>query len=356
MMMIKKRRLSRVSLNGGVVDTDTLLSTRTPKSIIKSRRASLVDFNDPRPSSRRSSLATTTIAAALSPTLLSDPVTPLNQCDSNTESIDDAHTLYKLKSSRSYRKLDKFFGEPPLQLDVSVGDIRKHGLRAMLQSKVPLCYFLYHLLEEYSCENLFFYIELQQYENFEYVSVLQQLATAQHIYNTYLTRNSHFEVNLDDNVRSDIVQALSERRVQGCFDTAKRAVYLLLENSFMQFIHTNTWQHMAENCGESKTHYHRDTRHAAVQQLIMYLERQHAMIYTSPHTDSPVFMSVSQPKRRHELIKSMIHEFCRTLIGVEFSYYRSSSSLHAPIASASPHSSPKQRHLVMLDFFSRKNL
>jgi hypothetical protein len=35
-----------------------------------------------------------------------------------------------------------------------VREIRKEGLKALLQSKVPLCYFLYHLLEEFSSENL----------------------------------------------------------------------------------------------------------------------------------------------------------------------------------------------------------
>lgn len=75
--------------------------------------------------------------------------------------------------------------------------------------------------------------------------------------------------------------------------------------------------------GELTTHYPDETRFAAVNVLLGYIEREHAMIYTNPLTDAPVFMSVSQTsKRRHELIKSMIHEFCRTLVGVEFNYYR----------------------------------
>jgi hypothetical protein len=65
----------------------------------------------------------------------------------------DVHTLYKIKTTRSSRKLDHFFGEFAPH-DICVKEIRKEGLKAILESKSPLCYFLYHLLQEYSSENL----------------------------------------------------------------------------------------------------------------------------------------------------------------------------------------------------------
>ncbi|CAO3589164.1 unnamed protein product [Absidia cylindrospora] len=234
----------------------------------------------------------------------------------------DVHTLYRIKTTRSSKKLDHFFGEF-IPHDICIKEIKKEGLKALLQSKVPLCYFLHHLLEEYSHENLFFFIELEQYEMFQYVSRVQQLATAQHIFTTYLTRNSHFEVNLDDKVRRTVTEALDQKDVEKCFETAKQSVYSLLESSYMRFLTTDTYQKMVKSCGELVTHYPDETRFAAVNVLLGYVEREHAMIYTNPLTDAPVFMSVSQTsKRRHELIKSMIHEFCRTLVGVEFNYYR----------------------------------
>lgn len=72
----------------------------------------------------------------------------------------DVHTLYKIKTTRSSKKLDHFFGEYAPH-DICVKEIRKEGLKAILESKSPLCYFLYHLLQEYSSENLvrdFFFI------------------------------------------------------------------------------------------------------------------------------------------------------------------------------------------------------
>ncbi|KAI9276715.1 hypothetical protein BDA99DRAFT_430474, partial [Phascolomyces articulosus] len=111
----------------------------------------------------------------------------------------EVHTLYKIKRSRSARKLNNFFGEQTPD-DICIAEIRREGLKALLQSKIPVCYFLYHLLQEISSENLFFFTELEQYESFTYLTSVQQLATAQHIYDTYLSPNSHFEVNIDERI------------------------------------------------------------------------------------------------------------------------------------------------------------
>ena len=160
---------------------------------------------------------------------------------------------------------------------------------------------------------------MEQYESFSYSSLSQQLATAQHIFNTYLTRNSYFEVNLDDKVRRTVTECLEKKSAKTCFDSAKRAVYALLETSYMRFQHTSTFESMVQECGELTTHYNDASRRAAVNRLLGYIEQQHNKIYNSNNT---VLQSVSHTaKRRHELIKSMIHEFCRTLVGVEFNYY-----------------------------------
>ncbi|KAL0097501.1 hypothetical protein J3Q64DRAFT_1062875, partial [Phycomyces blakesleeanus] len=352
---LTKRRPSYININAAGAATtsgDDLLFPRTPKSINKTRRSSLVPehHDPPRSPSCRPSLT----SMKHIPTLLSDSTTAYIQEIDNHQAKSkggtreivtrsrsssltsmlvssatasslpsfDVHTLYKIRTTRSSKKLDYFFGEQAPH-DICVKEIRKEGLKAMLESKVPLCYLLYHLLDEYSSENLFFFIELEQYESFTYSSPQQQLTTAQHIYNTYLTRNSHFEVNLDDRVRRAVITALEKKEISGCFDAAKRAVYGLLESSFLRFSQSPVFDEMTENCGELTTNYDNESRDLAVNKLITYIEDQHSLIYTDPHTDTPVFMSVCQTsRRRHELIKSMIHEFCRTLVGVEFNYYR----------------------------------
>ncbi|KAF7722885.1 hypothetical protein EC973_002605 [Apophysomyces ossiformis] len=313
---------------------DTLLSPRTPKSISKSRRSSVVDLEAKPPSSRRSSLAN----ILASTNLLDDSQPPLVVFASPTSSFTprdlDTHTLYKIKQPRTLQKLNMFSG--PMRHDICICEIRKQGLQAMLASRVPLCYFLHHLLEKYSCENLFFFLELGQ--------AGISLAKANYIYDTYLSQHGDFELNVEDKLRQEIKAALQAHEVEGCFDKAKQAVYLLLESSFMQFINTISWGKMEKTCGEQTTQYDHSTRHAAVSELVSYIERQHAAVYTNQHANA---FSPSSAKR-HERVKALVHEFCRSLVGVEFDYYRAD-----PKVLAKSRGGLKPRH-GMIDFFAKK--
>lgn len=211
-----KRRPSYINLSSAntsassLVNTDVLLSPRTPRNISKSRRSSIVAEhigdaltaaaanND----SKKEILAGSTNSIS-GPPLLSDSTnfyfqdmasqdneairseTPTlrarlsneelsnNKRNSNNSNMRrtrsssisslfgpshvlpsfDVHALYKIKTTRSSKKLDHFFGEFAPH-DICIKEIRKEGLKAILESKSPLCYFLYHLLQEYSSENL----------------------------------------------------------------------------------------------------------------------------------------------------------------------------------------------------------
>lgn len=197
-----KRRPSYINLSSASNSSTSLtnadvLSPRTPRNITKSRRSSVVAEHI----SEAIVAASDSIASISGPSLLSDSTnsffqdmasqddeairskTPtlrarnsnedLNKRNSNTSSNRrtrsssisslfgpthvlpsfDVHALYKIKTTRSSKKLDHFFGEFAPH-DICVKEIRKEGLKAILESKAPLCYFLYHLLQEYSSENL----------------------------------------------------------------------------------------------------------------------------------------------------------------------------------------------------------
>jgi hypothetical protein len=144
--MTKIRRASQgsgYSSSNSTNNNDIYLSSRTRKSISKSRRSSACCGSDEKPPSRRASLVAT---------LLSMP--SFNE-DGSQQIVTglDIHAMYKLKISRTCRKLDGFFGEPA-PVDVCISEIKREGLKAMLESKIPLCYFLHFLLEEFSSENL----------------------------------------------------------------------------------------------------------------------------------------------------------------------------------------------------------
>jgi len=68
-------------------------------------------------------------------------------------SDENKNQIYKKKNDKSNKKAFQFFGEQ-VKLEISAKEIKREGLRALLHSTVPLAYFLYHLLSEYSSENL----------------------------------------------------------------------------------------------------------------------------------------------------------------------------------------------------------
>lgn len=153
-----RRKPSYINLsnaNNNSVST-SISSPRTSKSISKSRRSSIArspgnmaelytansnsyfPSNDNEESKPRYRHRSSSVSSLLS----------LNLIPSF-----DGHTLYKLKTARSTKKIERFFGEDAPH-DICIKEIKKEGLKAILQSKYPLCYFLYHLLDEYSSENL----------------------------------------------------------------------------------------------------------------------------------------------------------------------------------------------------------
>ncbi|CAJ0855195.1 11629_t:CDS:2 [Entrophospora sp. SA101] len=185
----------------------------------------------------------------------------------------NTHSEYKHRTKLTSQKLLNFFGAKP-PIDICVREIEKEGLKAILNSKIPLFYFLYSLLEEYSSENLFFFLKVEQYESKQYDNSTQQLVMAQQIFDTYLTRNSQFEVNIDDRVRKLTIAAIkSERDLRYCFRDAKQAVFVLLENSFSRFIRSNLADTMRKEIGEHTAHYSNEARELSVGWLFKYLEK-----------------------------------------------------------------------------------
>ena len=92
---------------------------------------------------------------------------------------------------------------------------------------------------------------MEQYESFDYLCSNQQFATAQHIFVTYLTPNSQFEVNVDDKVRKSVITSIkSQQNLRHCFNDAKRAVLALLEVSFAQFMRSNAADMMKRDIGK----------------------------------------------------------------------------------------------------------
>lgn len=84
------------------------------------------------------------------------------------------------------------------------------------------------------------------------MSIVQQMAAAQHIYDTYVRPNNcPIEINVDEKACKSIQVCLEKRQAQTCFTLAQQAVYKLLEGSFTRFLESHTWAILVR---ETKNH------------------------------------------------------------------------------------------------------
>ncbi|KAI8048443.1 RGS domain-containing protein [Thamnidium elegans] len=247
---------------------------------------------------------------------------PTHHHSSQIVSALDGYALYKVKVDRSCRKLDCFFGETT-PVDVCVNEIMKEGLKAILESKVPLCYFLYHLLDEFSSENLFFFLDVSDFENqFKKKTTEDQILIAQNIFDKYISTNANFEINLEDRVKRDIITnflKLDSSITQRIFDEAKTSTYILLESSFIRFLHTQAYKDMITNCGELTIHYGDQATHLGLNYLVEYLQSQQDTLITyneSSHTFSETLLSLNL--QHYETVKLAIQGFIKSTFHTDY--------------------------------------
>ncbi|KAI8987149.1 RGS domain-containing protein [Pilobolus umbonatus] len=309
MQTIRQRRASSIScLNGDfrMTGSDLILQPRTRKSISKSRRSSFCCIEDgSKPSSRRTSMV-----AAIS--LLS-----LSTFMEEVSSSLDLHKLYRTRLNKSSRKLNYFFGEST-PLDVCIHEIEKEGLRGILESKVPLCYFLYYLLDEFSSENLFFFLDVENFEKSKDTSdVTEQKTMRQFIYDTYISADSYFEINVDDKIRRNITNHLSDEEVDfGLFHEAKVSIYTLLEASFSRFTSTAIYKDMLNNCGELNTVYDDRCKKVAIEYLLGYIRQVESDIANHADHETALGESLVLTNINHrKMITAILNQFILKLFG-----------------------------------------
>jgi len=159
-----------------------------------------------------------------------------------------------------------------------------------------MCYFLHALLKDHCSENLFFFLDVEQYEAYSFTSEERRCATARHLYGVYLTRRSHLEVNVDDKVRQKIAQELeSGTPPPRVFQPAKAAVIALMEGSYTKFKQSPEWAQMVDDLGYCNEHGENLQKGIAL--LRNYLR------------DRPAPFGGTTLKR-DKLIHSMVEEFC----------------------------------------------
>lgn len=220
---------------------------------------------------------------------------------------DDEYRRFREKRKMSKKKIKGFFGES-VQVDVQVSCIEKKGLSAILQSNVPLCYFLLALLEDMNAENLFFYLEVEQFEEHDFKTVQAMRKTAMELYNAFVKAGADFEVNLEARIRDAILPKI-ESGDQSCFVEARDHIVHLLVPCFTNFTLGKHFDNMTKELGENTTIYTKEQRNRVLKVLLEHIDRE------------PVSTIVSEDKnakRRGLLLREMVHSFCRTRLRCDF--------------------------------------
>lgn len=212
----------------------------------------------------------------------------------------------------SKKKLRQIFG-CSAPVDVSLSEIAQHGLPALLQSSVPLCYFLYSMLEQYSAENLFFFLEVELFQVHEFNSPEEQRKCAKYIYRAFIKSSCDMEVNLDAAVKKPIRAAI-DRNDQHCFDEAKEHIQKLMEPCYLNFLSSSIFQKMQEHLQGKSLPYDEHTREVALAMVVEYLDTHMPVSKASIGTGKPA----EDAGRRNMLIRELTHCFARSRLHLDF--------------------------------------
>ncbi|CAO3683864.1 unnamed protein product [Rhizopus stolonifer] len=137
--------------------------------------------------------------------------------------------------------------------EITVKEIKQEGIRLLLHSIVPLGYFLYYLLSEYSSENLFFYLAVDNYQHYNFSNQKERKKIANKIVKVYLTKQSELEVNLEDRIYRTVQNSLLNITTGNEFDAAKRHILDLLNISYFRFKTSSIWAIMESKCSSYST-------------------------------------------------------------------------------------------------------
>jgi len=237
----------------------------------------------------------------------------------NHSPVSEVYDDYMKHTHRSAQKLSSFFGDEGVPFDITIKEIEASGLKAILQSKVPLCYFLYSLLEDYCSENLFFFMEALHFENNLSLSREEQKESIVGIYNSYLSKRSWLEINIDEKVHSDIhsfIQCIDnntpQESISKCLKKARNSVYHLMEGSYSKFVKSEGFNEMKKELGTRI--YNDNDKLNAVCKLRDYIVKTNENLSQGNSSGS---LSSSNNKY-HEVITNLVHQFTREVLGVDF--------------------------------------
>ncbi|KAJ3355653.1 hypothetical protein HDU83_003035 [Entophlyctis luteolus] len=155
----------------------------------------------------------------------------------------------------THSKLLKLLG-PGLQLDVSVKDINYaptayESLMLVLESKLPVCYFLLYLIDQGGFLELFFVSDVLKFEQTLFPSTREQYAVSQQLFRKYFLE-SPFKSGLPKFSKRSILTIMCGMQVNNrfCFAPVQSKLFQNLMHWFAKFRQSAIWDRMCSEIGD----------------------------------------------------------------------------------------------------------
>jgi len=196
------------------------------------------------------------------------------------------------------QKLYDFFGNDAA-IDIPFEEIEKNGIGYLIQSSVPLAFFILYLLIHDNPEIIFFFLDVIKFEETIYPDNNSSLEASQNILTNYLCINSPLECNVSSKARCQCIKAIKagQRR---CFKASKQELLPVLERQFEDFKNSKRYAELRANYAHLNA-YPESNRLELIQELLSTTNRKYP-IETAEN---------SQRANRNRAVLYKIQEFCR---------------------------------------------
>jgi len=196
------------------------------------------------------------------------------------------------------QKLYDFFGNDAA-IDIPFEEIEKNGIGYLIQSSVPLAFFILYLLIHDNPEIIFFFMDVIKFEETIYPDNNSSLEASQNILTNYLCINSPLECGVSSKARCQCIKAIKagQRR---CFKASKQELLPMLERQFEDFKNSRRYAELRANYAHLNA-YPESSRLELIQELLSTTNRKYP-IETAEN---------SQRANRNRAVLYKVQEFCR---------------------------------------------
>jgi len=196
------------------------------------------------------------------------------------------------------QKLYDFFGNDAA-IDIPFEEIEKNGIGYLIQSSLPLAYFIEYLLKHDNPEIIFFFLDVIKFQETIYPDNNSIMEASQNILTNYLCENSPLDCKVSPKARFYCIKGIkgSQRK---CFKASKQELFPLLERQFDDFKNSKKYAELKSNFAHLNA-YPESKRLEIIQELL-----------SITNSNYPIETAENQQRAiRNKAVLIKVQEFCR---------------------------------------------